>query len=739
MDPSISPLIQENLDSSDDVLVDVETMDIIEPQQKIIESEPKKKIFKSINVRGKKVIFYESKLDVYRHPKVISEKIKNSISDVSERVNYGYEVNEDESFNAINTSKYNAKQEINSLLEIEPSKSEISKSIDVDCTINLGDSNEHTELGGNTSVKILNNDQILNTDQPLDNSENSQFLNGKVQTKLFGFFAKPKIPSDTSTKLEKDSQDSNKLKAQLSKDAFKDRIRPFYIKPNTTVANLNAPYDIEKIDYFSNKIDEHIKQNGSSDLITIPELLKTYKHCNNSKKKTENIVNLIADDSPGILFKPKLDGNEFEVNIIEDEPQDILGNGCDKKLHFKLIYFSESRRPCFYGTLSKKVTFVSGRRPFKKEPNTGVIDYDIDSEEEWDLLDEEGEELKSEDDEEEEEDEDFDEDAEIENEWIVNVSKENEQNSSESESSDSEDSDFDANNPKHIKPEIHSDSGVDNLSNSDGLSDIETMTIDMNEEIEIPKNNLFLNESEKTYIKPKRKLTNYNKSSDSISKASKNDSMTTKNQRKPITKLIPVIIGPIFPKPESTLSTNLNLDPGNVTSNNINTNIISSQQQILSKFPVVYFPRIKPKPIPVCDSSLSKKIVESVSTQTTELIVHTSPLGLRVLDNATKEKRNKSKVFRWYVKDSFLSGKKAAKKPQSKPTVSVIDLDEISSGENQVSDETSKKHNGRQRPAGDNGTGSSGMAKDGISESNQIKKEKSGQGVAPLLAFFQKL
>ncbi|OMJ22080.1 hypothetical protein AYI69_g5542 [Smittium culicis] len=622
------------------------------------------------------------------------ERIKNSISDVSERVNYGYEINEDESFNAINTSKYNAKQEINSLLEIEPSKPALSKSIDVDCIIDLGDSTEHNELGKNTGVQILNNDQMLNTDQSIDNSENNQYLNGK---------------------------------------------------PNTTVANLKAPYDNEKIDFYSNKIDEYIKQNDSSDLITAPELLKTFRLCNNSTKNTKSFFTLLDNDIPGILSKPKLDSKEFETNIIEDESQDIL----------------ESRRPCFYGTLSKKVSYVSGRRPFKKEPNTGVIDYDVDSEEEWDLLDEEGEELKSEDDDEDEEDdEDLDEEAEIENEWIVNVSKENDQNSSQSESSDSEDSDFDATNPKHIKPEIHSDSGVENLSNSDGLSDIETMTIDLDEEIEIPKNNIFLNESEKTYIKPKRKLTNYNKSSDPATKASKNDSMATKNQRKPITKLIPVIIGPIFPKSDSTLSTNLNLNTDNVTSINNNTNIISSQQQILSKFPVVYFPKILPKPVPVSDSSLSKTKDECASTQTAELIVHSSPLGLKVLiekvkqvypnaskvqiqaiiqDNATKEKRNKSKVFRWYVKDSFLSGKKGAKKPQSKPTVSVIDMDEINGGENQVGGATGKKPSMTHRPTGGDGTGSSGMVKDGIPGSNQTKKEKSGQGVTPLLAFFQKL
>ncbi|KAK1287712.1 Chromatin assembly factor 1 subunit FSM [Acorus calamus] len=48
--------------------------------------------------------------------------------------------------------------------------------------------------------------------------------------------------------------------------------------------------------------------------------------------------------------------------------------------NMKLLQFDKSHRPAYYGTYSKKSNVVGPRHPFKKDP---TLDYDVDSDEEW--------------------------------------------------------------------------------------------------------------------------------------------------------------------------------------------------------------------------------------------------------------------------------------------------------------------------------------------------------------------
>eukprot|EP00842_Homolaphlyctis_polyrhiza_P004725 jgi/Hompol1/5253/HPOL_004279-RA len=81
---------------------------------------------------------------------------------------------------------------------------------------------------------------------------------------------------------------------------------------------------------------------------------------------------------------------------------------------WKLLQFSTDVRPAYFGTYIKTSTRISGRRPFGRDD--ALLDYDVDSEAEWEE-DEPGEELKSEDD---EEDDDMTvDDDEDENQWLV--------------------------------------------------------------------------------------------------------------------------------------------------------------------------------------------------------------------------------------------------------------------------------------------------------------------------------
>ncbi|KAI9598096.1 chromatin assembly factor 1 subunit A-domain-containing protein [Syncephalis fuscata] len=67
----------------------------------------------------------------------------------------------------------------------------------------------------------------------------------------------------------------------------------------------------------------------------------------------------------------------------------------------KLLQFAQDVRPAYFGTWSRKSQIITGRRWLAKD--TYLLDYDIDSEAEWEDGDDEGEECRSDDEEEEEE------------------------------------------------------------------------------------------------------------------------------------------------------------------------------------------------------------------------------------------------------------------------------------------------------------------------------------------------
>ncbi|OLY81504.1 Chromatin assembly factor 1 subunit A [Smittium mucronatum] len=636
-----------------------------------------------------------------------------------------------------------AKYEINSLLKISQVEEDFSKSIETDNFINLYE-DLSCKVENQTNGQATDECQLpaIPENQVDSMIDNSSLLNGKVQTKLLGFFTKPKNGTNEFDHLPNETGDLPKI-STASKDTFKERIRPFYVKPNTSVANLNVIRDERKIQTDSNRIDELMSQTT----VTPQEILLKLKATMIHKAKSENnsIVNKI-NNTPEIIEISTSD------TLFTDDSSKLEKSGeSEVKRVFKLFHFSDSRKPAFYGTLSKKPLRINGRRPFIKESDSEIINYDFDSDEEWELIDEEGEELKSED--EEEDEEDFDD--EVENEWIVNVSNDKDLNSSSSESSDLEDADFDENNPTHIKADISADS-----DSGESTSELE----DIDPEIEVPKMD-GVDLEEKTFIRAKRKIQPLNNQSVEPNKL---DTAISKNQRRPIVKLIPKIIGPVFSSGVSGVENDEN-EPGS----NIN---LKSKESILSNFPVVYFPKAKPvaviKPIEhkTSPEKIKKPFIKSKISNSNKMalsiikrpmfnrrdmtkiakIVHHSPLGLKILvekikqlyptaskvqiqtiiqDNAIKERRNTSKISRWYVKESMLGAKKNVRRP---PKVQIIDL-------NSSSPIPNKDIRTQDRPMElTDHTPESQVSKSDNKENTNIK-EKSSQNVTKLLAFFQKL
>ncbi|KNC97636.1 uncharacterized protein SPPG_07105 [Spizellomyces punctatus DAOM BR117] len=98
------------------------------------------------------------------------------------------------------------------------------------------------------------------------------------------------------------------------------------------------------------------------------------------------------------------------MDIDKDDTLSTLG-----KVKWKLLQFHENFRPAYWGTWSKKSTRVTGRRPFAKDID--LLEYDYDSEAEWEE-EEPGEELRSDDEDEEDGSEVGDADEDEDN-WLV--------------------------------------------------------------------------------------------------------------------------------------------------------------------------------------------------------------------------------------------------------------------------------------------------------------------------------
>ncbi|CAD5209561.1 unnamed protein product [Bursaphelenchus xylophilus] len=102
-----------------------------------------------------------------------------------------------------------------------------------------------------------------------------------------------------------------------------------------------------------------------------------------------------------ILRRPPLSPDVYENLLkMEDENVNYLNNLPRREnivkdpLRAKLFQFCESERPPYYGTWRHRSSLITGRRPWFKAVNQ--VDYDRDSENEWEPEPSEGEDCKSE-------------------------------------------------------------------------------------------------------------------------------------------------------------------------------------------------------------------------------------------------------------------------------------------------------------------------------------------------------
>lgn len=159
--------------------------------------------------------------------------------------------------------------------------------------------------------------------------------------------------------------------------------KPFQIPPGATV----APH-IRVQSLSTSQIDELIMKGD-----TIPNLLAQFK-----KKEAEK-RSLVRKNSPA---------------QVQHEDRDIPDQSLPQQ-KIKLLLFHDNVRPAYFGTFSKVSKVIKGRKPFAEDKEH--LDYDFDSDAEWEDVSE-GEDLDKSDDEEEEEKDQNDPDNE-EEEFVV--------------------------------------------------------------------------------------------------------------------------------------------------------------------------------------------------------------------------------------------------------------------------------------------------------------------------------
>ncbi|KAJ1720988.1 hypothetical protein LPJ53_004446 [Coemansia erecta] len=241
------------------------------------------------------------------------------------------------------------------------------------------------------------------------------------QRSLQNFFTRDKGP-------DKSKRDSDTQHSSRNQSYYESAFMAFHLRRNTTIYKYERPssFDPTRIDATlgspSLQLEDSMQSGGSTD---VRSLLNEF-------------VNSGAIEANCPSFSAPATGTH-------DMDEAEMLQWRLEQLPIKLIHFHGSQRPAYWGTWSRQLRNVSGRRPFAQD--TTVIDYDVDSEAEWGADEGEGEELNSDDDDDDDDDADEDEDD------------------------DEDDEDFDEERA-FIVGDLAT--GPDNVSDQDGDSDSDT-------------------------------------------------------------------------------------------------------------------------------------------------------------------------------------------------------------------------------------------------------------------------
>jgi chromatin assembly factor 1 subunit A len=231
---------------------------------------------------------------------------------------------------------------------------------------------------------------------------------------------------------EKEILDAERLKKKEEMAHLKDEMR---LKKQNEREEKEAKAKLEKeqaitknktrlLSFFSSGLAEtpsttHLKENSTSlkatSLLTEKERSNFWSLINSSDDdfRTKPLFASLSKSAIQSRTRRTLTVSvDVYVTVMPDDPfsaqpyADLQSIQVPNK--YKFLSFEEDHRPAYHGTWSKESSIVTGPTPFGKD--TQFLDYDIDSEEEWEEGDDEiGEDLEANDNDDEEENVDPDE------------------------------------------------------------------------------------------------------------------------------------------------------------------------------------------------------------------------------------------------------------------------------------------------------------------------------------------
>ncbi|KAG0235256.1 Chromatin assembly factor 1, subunit A [Actinomortierella wolfii] len=241
----------------------------------------------------------------------------------------------------------------------------------------------------------------------------------KEQTaqRFVGFFKQVQPPQAKKNAQQQEADNMKQSNPSLA--SFLDLFQPFHIKSNATLAPINRfarplSEDFEQLVLSPTIVDPDRMEEEAVPTMSVHQARQTLQtlfprsartnDCNETKKT-------VPREYRNMTVKELIQSGVLLQDQTED-PESVFNHKNIPALKMRLLQFAENYRPAYYGTWSKRSAKVTGRRFLGKD--TDILDYDFDSEAEWEE-DEEGEELKSDDDEEE----DDISDQEEEDDWLV--------------------------------------------------------------------------------------------------------------------------------------------------------------------------------------------------------------------------------------------------------------------------------------------------------------------------------
>ncbi|KAJ1935362.1 hypothetical protein EC988_008511, partial [Linderina pennispora] len=156
------------------------------------------------------------------------------------------------------------------------------------------------------------------------------------------------------------------------KSGYEAMFHPFHLRQSATMYRYQRPTTFSE-----DRFDQATQSASSTDVSC---LLAEFKN-SAAKANTECEARrrAVADQPPAVCDGVELDDAELHLIRLRSMPM-------------KCLHFYDNRRPDYWGTWSRRLKSVSARRPFARD--NVALDYDFDSDGEWCIEDDEGEELK---------------------------------------------------------------------------------------------------------------------------------------------------------------------------------------------------------------------------------------------------------------------------------------------------------------------------------------------------------